>query len=388
MGLSAECSFNVVVCRWSKQSFQSVALNISKNPCLHRLPSCLFGGRFVILHCLSQRAVWKTFGKGEKPKFNHLIMSSNKTKGAIYGCISAVSYGLNPLCAKALYAEGVNTNTVLFYRFAFGVAILGLMMLASRQSFRLTRREGLVLTLLGALFAFSSITYFISFHYLSAGVAATLVFAYPVMVAIIMALFFRERLGWPSLLAIALTVGGIALLYQGDDGKPISLPGFVIVMVSALAYALYIVVVNRSKIVMSSVKLTFYAMLVCLLCIALFSLIDRQPLTLLQSPTEWIYAALLGLVPTVVSLVYMAKAIHLIGSTPTAIMGALEPVTAVVAGMLMFGEVLTLRLSFGIALILLAVMFVITSSTLQRRLAIGQVVRRAERLVLKRWRWR
>ena len=161
-------------------------------------------------------------------------MSSNKTKGAIYGCISAVSYGLNPLCAKALYAEGVNTNTVLFYRFAFGVAILGLMMLASRQSFRLTRREGLVLTLLGALFAFSSITYFISFHYLSAGVAATLVFAYPVMVAIIMALFFRERLGWPSLLAIALTVGGIALLYQGDDGKPISLPGFVIVMVSAL----------------------------------------------------------------------------------------------------------------------------------------------------------
>lgn len=81
-------------------------------------------------------------------------MSSNKTKGAVYGCISAVSYGLNPLCAKALYAEGVNTNTVLFYRFAFGVAILGLMMLASRQSFRLTRREGLVLTLLGALFAF------------------------------------------------------------------------------------------------------------------------------------------------------------------------------------------------------------------------------------------
>lgn len=315
-------------------------------------------------------------------------MSSNKTKGTIYGCISAVSYGLNPLCAKVLYAEGVNTNTVLFYRFAFGVAILGLMMLASRQSFRLTRREGTVLTVLGALFAFSSITYFISFHYLSAGVAATLVFAYPVMVAIIMALFFRERLGWPSLLAIALTVGGIALLYQGNDGKPISLPGFVIVMISALAYALYIVVVNRSRIVMSSVKLTFYAMLVCLLCIALFSLVDRQSLTLLQSPTEWIYAALLGLVPTVVSLVYMAKAIHLIGSTPTAIMGALEPVTAVVAGMLMFGEVLTLRLSFGIALILLAVMFVITSGTLQRRLAIGQIVRRAERLVLKRWRWR
>lgn len=312
----------------------------------------------------------------------------NKLKGAVYGCISAVSYGLNPLCAKMLYADGVNTNTVLFYRFAFGVAILGVMMLAGRQSFRLTRRESLVLSVLGVLFALSSIAYFISFHYMSAGVAATLVFAYPVMVAVIMALFFRERLGWPSLLAIALTVGGIALLYQGDDGQPMSLYGFAVVMLSALAYALYIVVVNRSKIVMSSVKLTFYAMMICLLCITAFSFADSQPLSLLQTPREWIYAGMLGLVPTVISLVYMAKAIHLIGSTPTAIMGALEPVTAVVVGLMVFGEMLTVRLSLGIALILVAVSLVIVSGTLQRKLPLGRVVRRAGRLVLKRWRWR
>ena len=313
---------------------------------------------------------------------------NHKIKGALYGCISAVSYGLNPLCAKMLYADGVNTNTVLFYRFFFGVLMLAGLMLANRQRFKISRRESCVLSVLGVLFALSSITYFISFHYLSAGVAATLVFAYPVMVAVIMALFFRERLGWPSLAAIGLTVGGIALLYQGDDGKPLSFFGFIIVMVSALAYALYIVTINRSNIVMSSVKLTFYAMLVCLLCIAGFSLVAGNPITWLHGFKEWTYAMMLGLVPTVVSLVYMAKAIQLIGSTPTAIMGALEPVTAVVVGLLVFGEMLTVRLSFGVMLILLAVMLVIASGTLQQKFPVGRIVRRAGRLVLKRWIWK
>lgn len=314
---------------------------------------------------------------------------NNQIKGAFYGCVSAVSYGLNPLCAKMLYADGVNTNTVLFYRFAFGSLILGFMMLFSRQRFSITRREALVLASLGVLFALSSISYFISFHYLSAGVAATLVFAYPVMVAIIMALFFRERLAWPSLLAIGLTVGGIALLYKGDDGQPTSAYGFVIVMLSALTYALYIIVVNRSNIVMSSVKLTFYAMLVCLACITSYSFVDAgQPLALLHSASEWIYAILLGLVPTVISLVYMAKAIHLIGSTSTAIMGALEPVTAVVVGVVVFNELLTLRLSFGIVLILFAVTLIILSDTLRNRLRLGFLVRRAGRLVVKHWRWK
>ena len=184
-------------------------------------------------------------------------MLNNQIKGGIYGCIAAVSYGLNPLCAKLLYRDGYNSNSVLLYRFFFGTIILGILMLAQRKSFALTRKEAGVLAVLGIMFAISSITYFLSFYYMSAGVAATLVFAYPVFTALLMAVLFKERLKWPSIAAILMTLGGIALLYQGDNGRPIDSVGIVFIMISALAYAIYIIIVNKSGIVMSSIKLTF-----------------------------------------------------------------------------------------------------------------------------------
>ncbi len=313
---------------------------------------------------------------------------SNNIKGSIYGCIAAISYGMNPLCALSLYEDNINSNTVLFYRFFFGTIMLGLLMLAQRRSFSLTRREAIVVTMLGAIFALSSITYFISFYYLGAGVAATLVFAYPVFTAILMALFFGERLKWPSIVAILMTIGGIALLYKGDDGKPVETVGIVVVMISALAYALYIILVNKSGIVMSSIKLTFYAMLTCLFFLTLYAIFSGTgDLELLHTSRQWVFGLLLGLVPTVISLVFMAMAINCIGSTPTAIMGALEPVTAVVLGMWFFGEVLTARLASGILLILVSVTLIILDNKLRAAIASLPVVRRG-RLLVKKWRWK
>ena len=284
----------------------------------------------------------------------------NTTKGCIYGCLSAVSYGMNPLCALKLYADGFTPASVLVYRFLFATILLGLFMLFQKRNFSVRRSEMPVLTLLGGLFALSSMTYFIAFKYMSAGVAATLVFSYPVMVALIMALFFRERQGLLTWFAIGLSVIGVGLLSNGDNGKPIAAVGMACILVSALSYALYIVAINRSRIKMSSLKLTFYAMLVCLVCIVAFIPFSGagtiQPL---HTGWEWFYAMFLGLVPTVVSLVFMAMAVKLIGSTSTAVMGALEPVTAVVIGMSVFGELLTLRLAIGITLILVAVTVIV-----------------------------
>lgn len=315
-------------------------------------------------------------------------MWNNQVKGGIYGCIAAISYGMNPLCAKSLYAAGYNTNTVLFYRFLIGSLLLGLLMAFQKKDFSLTRKELCVVSLLGVVFAVSSITYFLSFLYMSAGVAATLVFAYPVFTALLMAVFFGERLKWPSILAILLTLGGIALLYKDDTGKPIATAGIVLIMISALAYALYIIVVNKSGIVMSSVKLTFYAMLSCWACIVLYAIFTPTgTIQLLHAPGEWGYALLIGLVPTVISLVFMAMAIQCIGSTPTAIMGALEPVTAIVLGIIFFGEMLTLRISAGICLILFSVILIILDSKLRRSLANTKVVKRG-RLIVKKIRWK
>lgn len=313
---------------------------------------------------------------------------ADRRKGVLYGCIAAISYGMNPVCALYLYGDGINTNSVLFYRFAISIVLLGGFMALRRIPFGINRHEAGVLALLGVLFAVSSITYFLSFHYMGAGVAATLVFSYPVMVALIMCLCFGERLKWPSLAAIAMTTAGIALLYRDDSGKPIATAGVIIVLLSALAYALYIVAVNRSRIIMPSTKLTFYALLGCLACIAAYAeCTSTGELQWLTTPRQWAFATLLALVPTVVSLLFMTMAIRKIGSTATAVMGALEPVTAIFLGMVLFGEAVTPRISAGVILILVAVMCIILDARLRHALSANRIVKRG-RLVWKRWHWK
>ena len=107
---------------------------------------------------------------------------SEKSKGTLCGIVAAVSYGMNPLGALSLYRAGINTNSVLFYRYALAAVLLAALLLVQKTSLRITRREFSVLGLLGVMFAVSSLTLFMSFHYMDAGIASTLLFVYPVMV--------------------------------------------------------------------------------------------------------------------------------------------------------------------------------------------------------------
>ena len=199
---------------------------------------------------------------------------SEKSKGTLCGIVAAVSYGMNPLGALSLYRAGINTNSVLFYRYALAAVLLAALLLVQKTSLRITRREFSVLGLLGVMFAVSSLTLFMSFHYMDAGIASTLLFVYPVMVAVIMAIFFRERISLVTVLSISLALCGIALLYRGEGGAVLNTAGVVLVMASSLSYALYIVVVNRASLNMSSVKLTC-----CIRCVVPTSLcsFSRHP---------------------------------------------------------------------------------------------------------------
>lgn len=280
-------------------------------------------------------------------------------KGILYGCLAAICYGTNPLGALHLYAEGFAAESVLFYRFAFALVFLAVTMLATRESFRVRLRELPILVLLGVLFAASSLTYYTSFHYMDAGLASTLLFLYPLEVALIMVAFFKEKLSSTTAISIGISLFGIGLLYHGSDGATLNLTGLLLVFISSLTYAVYIVVINRGNLQMGSVKLTFYAMLFCLICLPLCGLVSGSGLPpMLSTPAQWGWGLMLGLVPAFLSLVFMAKAVKLVGSTTTAITGALEPLTAVVIGASVFGEALTGWLVSGIVLILFAVILI------------------------------
>lgn len=272
---------------------------------------------------------------------------------------AAVCYGTNPLGALNLYAEGMNTPSVLFYRFGLAWLIIAVVMLFRRESLRVNKREFLTLTALGILFIFSSLTLYLSFHLMPAGVASTILFTYPVMTAAIMAFFFRERIRFATVASILLSLLGVLLLYWGDSGGTLHIGGVVLVLVSALTYALYIIVVDKSPLAMSSFKINFYVLFYCAAGMALFALLSGQPLQLPPTPRAWLWVSWLAVVPAIMALVMMVYAAKYIGSTPTAILGALEPTTAVLIGVFVFAEPFTLRLLLGIVLILAAVTIVV-----------------------------
>ena len=286
---------------------------------------------------------------------------TSQTKGTICGIIAAVSYGTNPLGALYLYQVGVNADSVLFYRYTLAAVILMALMKVKKIPFAINIKELSVIGGLGVLFAVSSLTLFTSFYFMDAGIASTLLFVYPIMVAVIMAIFFHEKITFSTTLSILLALGGIAMLY-------ISTIGIILVMVSSLSYALYIIIINRSGLRMSAIKLTFYVLLFCILTIIVHSCMGQSyRLQLLTTPYMWFFAFLLAVLPTVISLVTMSIAVRIIGSTPTAILGALEPLTAVAIGVTLFHEPFTPRLASGILLILSGVILIILGKSIRPR---------------------
>ncbi len=285
-----------------------------------------------------------------------------KAKGYVLGAVAAATYGMNPLFALPLYEAGMNPDSVLFFRYLFAIPVLGIMLKARGRSFKLKKQEILPLIIMGLLVALSSLTLFQSYNYMEAGIASTLLFVYPIMVALIMAILFKEKLTIQTILCIMLALGGISLLYKGGDGTPLNLTGIMLVMVSALSYAIYIVSVNRPKLKdIATLKLTFYVLLFGLSLF--FVRVDfGQSLHVVDTWYLWGNLVALAIFPTAISFLCTTQAIQYIGSTPTAILGALEPLTAVFFGVTVFGESLTLRLSCGILMIILAVTLIIAGS--------------------------
>ncbi len=285
---------------------------------------------------------------------------TNKTaKGYIIGAVSAACYGLNPLFAVNMYNGGMNVDSVLLSRYVISALLIGLYMVIKRESFSIKSGEIVPLIVMGLLFAFSSLFLFSSYNYMDVGIASTILFVYPVMVAIINSVFFREKVSIITISSILLACVGIALLYKGEDGATLSIIGVVLVMLSSLSYAIYMIAINKSAISkFSPIKLTFYALITGSIVFIIRGLLITE-ITLPNTCNLWINAFGIAIFPTVISLIFLAVSVRIIGSTYTAILGALEPLTAVIIGVMIFGENLTIKLICGIILILISVMMII-----------------------------
>lgn len=289
-------------------------------------------------------------------------LSKNAIIGYPAGIITGITYGLNPLFAVPLMKNGAATESILFFRYAFAVLLLGLFLMLRKQSFRISGKQIGVLLALGVLYTSSSVFLFEAYEYIASGLATTLVFLYPVLVAIIM-VFLKVVPSWPVWLAIAATFGGVLVMTQSDGTQTINPVGVLLSIASALVYALFIVIINRSKAIVgiSNSLLTFYALTVgAIVFLGKIISSDTAITAGITTGADWLNLVGLALLPTIVSTATLAIASRNIGATKASVLGVFEPITAIVVGTLMFGEPLTTNIIVGISIAMVAVTFMIT----------------------------
>ena len=277
-------------------------------------------------------------------------------KGYLFALVSALTYGMIPLFMIPLKKWGFfSVDTALFYRFLIAaILILGYLVFYQKESVKINLKEGFVLSVLGLFYALSAEFLFIAYDFLSPGIASTIFFIYPIMVALILGIFFKEKITLATTISLVIVVVGVGVLSIKDNFE-INYIGLFVSLLGALMYALYMIIVNKTKIKASGVKVSFYSMVFASLFFLVKTLVLGNSVAI-PSLKIGTHLALFSLITTALSVVSLVYAIKYIGSTPTAIMGAVEPVVAVMISVGLFDETLTFSLIAGVIIIISGVL--------------------------------
>lgn len=283
----------------------------------------------------------------------------NKLHGLIYGIVSSATFGLIPLFALPLMQQGMDFMNILVYRFLFATLALAVLLKARNISFRIEKTDFPILLLLSVFYLVSSVFLLWGYKFMPSGIATTLHFMYPVVTTLLMMLLFHEKNSLWRSLAITLAIGGVyALTRSGSQGST-GWVGIFIVLLSALGYASYLVTIGRNKRTnLQGLRLTFYVFLLGTLMLVAGTACSGT-LCAIPDWTSVVNLLMLAIVPTIVSNLTLIEAIKRIGATQASVLGAMEPLTAVMIGIVVFGEAFTLSIALGIVLIITAVTIII-----------------------------
>lgn len=297
-----------------------------------------------------------------------MATSFEKVKGFVYALISSSTFGLIPMFAIPPMKAGMLVNSVVFYRFLFSSLAVGLVLLVRGESFRVNRRELKFLLVLSLLYAATSLILTSSYVFIPSGTATTIHFLYPVVVSIVMSLVFKERASVFLYVAVVLALCGVYLLSGVEHGADFNIKGYAMAFSTVLTYACYIIVVNRSCINrMNGLRATFFVLSVGMVIFFFNALLADGEISSFPDWKSFVDIILLAIVATLVSDLTLILAIQRIGSTMSAILGCLEPLTAVCMGALFLGEHFNLSQGVGIFAVLVAVVLVICSSARRKK---------------------
>ena len=282
-------------------------------------------------------------------------MNKKEVTGMICAALSAILFGSESLVINAAYDLGSNPLMVTFGRFLIGTALLGLILLILPSgSFRVTKKQFFKLIPLSVFLCGTPMLLYSAYQFIGVGLSTTLHFTYPILVMALSALLFRVKPTKKDLFCGVLCMAGIVLLSQAEGS--LNGWGVFIALLSGLVYASYAVFLDRSGLrVLNVLTVSFWLSLLSAVIVFLAAAVTGK-LAFSLPGQFWIYYALLALIAMVLGATLLQVGVRLCGPVRATLFSTLEPVTAVIVGLLAFHEILQRRMILGIVLILLAVL--------------------------------
>ncbi|MUP39468.1 DMT family transporter [Labilibaculum euxinus] len=289
-------------------------------------------------------------------------MIGTQTKGTIMVLLSAVFFGLLPFFAIKTYAEGFDVSNLLLYRFSFAFVLIGLFCIYKKISIRINKKQFfllLILAFVGTMM--TTYTLFLSYQYISSGLASTLHFVYPIITIVFAGIVYKEKFTLKKLTALFLSIIGIALLSLGG-GAAINATGVLWALVSGLFYAIYILCMANPELR----KISPYSVAFWIFGISAILFFGKCFFTNNINTNPGIlsifYIVNLSFWSTFLSVVLFYMGMKHTGPGNASLLSTLEPLTGVMVGVFVFNDVMDLKSSLAILLILTSVFMVMQNN--------------------------
>lgn len=281
-----------------------------------------------------------------------------RINGIFYAMLSASAFGVMPILAKIAYSGGANAITVLIFRFFFAALIISMLMKIKKISFKITKNQFKDIFIYGGVGStLTCLTLFLSYNYMSVGMATTLHFIYPIVVTVMSVIFFKEKLKKSKIIALILSAIGIYLLVGGGN-KAVAPFGIFLALISGVFYSIYMLGVAHSSMKKVDTFCTTFYLSITTSGILFLVAITTGNFILNIKP--YAFAASLGIsfVSTVIALVAFIKGVKIIGPSSAAVLSTLEPIVSLILGVIILNEQITTTIIIGSLLILISVIII------------------------------
>jgi drug/metabolite transporter (DMT)-like permease len=296
-----------------------------------------------------------------------LLATKNRAIGLTLAVLGAIAFSGKAIIVKLAYRYGVDAVTLIMYRMVFALPIVAVMAWwASRGKPALARRD--VLGVLGLGFTGYYLASFLDFAglaYVSASLERLILYLNPTLVLLLTWLLFKRPASRTQLIAMVVSYGGVLVVFGHEVmlvgmGTAATAWGALLVFLSAVSYAVYLVYSGELVKRLGSMRLVGLATSVaCLCCIAQFAVLRPLANAFVVAPEVIGLSIMNALLCTAAPVLMVMMAIERVGAGVTAQTGMVGPLSTILMGVLILGEPFTAWTAAGTALVVAGV-FVLT----------------------------